>query len=93
VECDIWDMLKAKDWMGFKGELPVFRLLDEADGKDNPPVPTKIALHKTAGIPTLYTLQVDNGRVYAMYSGSQVQNLRNNVRSLPILTLSILIDG
>lgn len=25
VECDIWDMLKAKDWMGFKGELSLLR--------------------------------------------------------------------
>lgn len=25
VECDIWDMLKAKDWIGFKGELFMLR--------------------------------------------------------------------
>lgn len=60
--------------------------------KENPPMPTKIAVHKTAGIPTLYTLQVDNGRVYATYSGSQVQNLRNNVRPLDLCPLLILTN-
>jgi hypothetical protein len=49
--------------------------------EDNPPVPSKVSVSKTAGIPTLYTLQVEDGRVYAMYSGSQVQNLRLNVLS------------
>ena len=43
---------------------------------DNPPVPSKISVSKTAGIPTLYTLQVEDGMVFAMYSGSQVQNLK-----------------
>jgi hypothetical protein len=49
--------------------------------EDNPPVPSKVSVSKTAGIPTLYTLQVEDGRVYAMYSGSQVQNLKSNVLS------------
>jgi len=43
---------------------------------DNPPVPSKISVSKTAGIPTLHTLQVEDGMVFAMYSGSQVQNLK-----------------
>jgi len=50
---------------------------------DQPPIPSRVSISRTAGLPNLYTLEVEDGRVYAMYPGSQVQHIRPLVRLAP----------
>jgi hypothetical protein len=47
---------------------------------DQPPIPSRVSISRTAGLPNLYTLEVKDERVYAMYPGSQVQHIRPSVR-------------
>jgi hypothetical protein len=47
---------------------------------DQPPIPSRVSISRTSGLPNLYTLEVGEGRVYAMYPGSQVQHIRPLVR-------------
>lgn len=52
-ECEIWDLAKAKEWMQCQGA---------------PPVPLSIKLSRTPGTPVLYTMVMDDGRVWGMHT-------------------------
>lgn len=52
-ECEIWDLVKAKEWMQCQGA---------------PPVPLSIKLSRTPGTPVLYTMVMDDGRVWGMHT-------------------------
>jgi hypothetical protein len=52
-ECEIWDLVKAKDWMQYQGA---------------PPVPLSIKVSRTPGTPVLYTMIMDDGRVWGMHT-------------------------
>nr|XP_019045052.1 hypothetical protein I302_06968 [Kwoniella bestiolae CBS 10118]OCF23982.1 hypothetical protein I302_06968 [Kwoniella bestiolae CBS 10118] len=68
VDCNIWDLQNAKDWIVPSGP----------GGRGGIPLPQEITTHRTPGLPTLYTLLNDDGRLYVMYQASQLAQISNS---------------
>lgn len=70
VECEMWDLGKAKDWLDQSGKLhgSPFELTTERI-----PAPMAMTASRLQGMPVTYTILTDEGRVYAMYAVSQVE--------------------
>ncbi|OCF41006.1 hypothetical protein I317_05206 [Kwoniella heveanensis CBS 569] len=60
VDCEAWDLTQARDWMV---------------GGNDPPVPTGLTANRTPGLPVVYTLINQDGRLYAMYQSSQLAQM------------------
>jgi hypothetical protein len=60
-DCEIWDLTKAKDWMHW----------DEI-----PPIPLSFKVSRTQGLPALYTMVMEDGKVWGMHTitKSEVSN-------------------
>ncbi|WVR09306.1 hypothetical protein IAU60_006371 [Kwoniella sp. DSM 27419] len=60
ADCQIWDLSNARDWMEGDAELPA---------------PGQLTASRTTGLPVVYTLLNQDGRLYAMYQASQLAQL------------------
>ncbi|KAL1407763.1 WD40 repeat protein [Vanrija albida] len=61
VECDIWDLTEAKAWIRQEERVPV---------------PLSITATRVHGLPTTYTILMDDGQVYAMHHVLQLEMVR-----------------
>ncbi|WVQ95249.1 hypothetical protein IAU59_002344 [Kwoniella sp. CBS 9459] len=60
VDCETWDLTQARDWMV---------------GGNDPPVPGELTANRTPGLPVVYTLINQDGRLYVMYQSSQLAQM------------------
>ncbi|WWC93237.1 hypothetical protein V866_000070 [Kwoniella sp. B9012] len=67
VDCNIWDLQNAKDWMIPSGPSGM-----------GIPLPQEITTFRTPGLPTLYTLLNQDGRLYVMYQAAQLAQISNS---------------
>lgn len=81
VECDLWDLTRAKEWM---------------DQSERVPVPTVMTSTRIPGLPVTYSMLTDDGRVYAIYAASQIELLRSDVSGgsgVEGADASLLVEG
>ncbi|WRT68724.1 uncharacterized protein IL334_005704 [Kwoniella shivajii] len=62
VDCAVWDLSNAKDWM-------------IGGGNDNLPLPKEITCFRTPGLPFVYTLLNQDGRLYVFYQSNQLSQM------------------
>ncbi|OCF75666.1 hypothetical protein I204_02958 [Kwoniella mangroviensis CBS 8886] len=67
IDCNIWDLQNAKDWMIPSGPSGM-----------GIPLPQEITTFRTPGLPAVYTLLNQDGRLYVMYQSAQLAQISNS---------------